>query len=256
MGHIALHICMHVFTILTIHKILPRDLLSLEVFNLSERFSRKWETRREEQAFTDRVKEAVKPPGPLKPRLDFAVRRIELQVQKLDQATDRFGQRDKTIFARIVDAYTKHDTARANVFANELAEIRKMEKLIINARLALEQIVLRLRTVSELGDVVSTLGPAVGVLRSVKAGLVSVFPEAESELGEIGNMLSGIMMEAGTGSGMTLNFDSVNEDASKILTEAATVAEQRVKEKFPDLPPGIPGLPATPIGEKSSTETS
>jgi division protein CdvB (Snf7/Vps24/ESCRT-III family) len=241
---------------LTMYKILPRDLWSLEVINLSERFSKKWETRREEQPFTNRVKEAVKPPGPLKPRLDFAVRRIELQVQKLDQATDRFGQRDKTIFARIVDAYTKHDTSRANVFANELSEIRKMEKLIINARLALEQIVLRLRTVSELGDVVSTLGPAVGVLRSVRAGLVSVFPEAESELGEIGNMLSGIMMEAGTGSGMTLNFDNVNEDATKILTEAATVAEQRVKEKFPDLPPGMPGLPATPLGEKSSTETS
>jgi len=223
---------------------------------LSERFSKKWETRREEQPFTNRIKEAVKPPGPLKPRLDFAVRRIELQVQKLDQATERFGQRDRTIFARIVDAYTKHDTSRANVFANELAEIRKMERLIINARLALEQIVLRLRTVSELGDVVSTLGPAVGVLRSVRAGLVSVFPEAENELGEIGNMLSGIMMEAGSGSGMTLNFDSVNEDAGKILNEAATVAEQRVKEKFPDLPPGIPGLPTTAISEKSSTETS
>jgi division protein CdvB (Snf7/Vps24/ESCRT-III family) len=224
--------------------------------NLSERFSKKWETRREEQPFTNRLKEAVRPPGPLKPRLDFAVRRIELQVQKLDQATDRFGQRDKTIFARIVDAYTKHDTARANVFASELAEIRKMERLIINARLALEQIVLRLRTVSELGDVVSTLGPAVGVLRSVRAGLVSVFPEAENELGEIGNMLSGIMIEAGQGSGMTLNFDTVNEDAAKILTEASTVAEQRIKEKFPELPPGIPGIPATSLGEKSSTETS
>ena len=223
---------------------------------MSERFSKKWETRREEQPFTNRIKDAVKPPGPLKPRLDFAVRLIDLQVQKLDQATERFGQRDKTIFARIVDAYTKHDTSRANVFANELSEIRKMERLIINARLALEQIVLRLRTVSELGDVVSTLGPAVGVLRSVRAGLVSVFPEAESELGEIGNMLSGIMMEAGSGSGMTLNFDSVNEDAGKILNEAATVAEQRVKEKFPDLPPGIPGLSTTSLGEKSSTETS
>ena len=223
---------------------------------MSERFSKKWESRREEQPFTNRVKDAVKPPGPLKPRLDFAVRRIELQVQKLDQATERFSQRDKTIFARIVDAYTKHDTSRANVFANELAEIRKMERLIINARLALEQIVLRLRTVSELGDVVSTLGPAVSVLRSVKSGLVSVFPEAESELGEIGNMLSGIMIEAGQGSGMTLSFDSVNEDAAKILTEASTVAEQRIKEKFPDLPPGMPGLPAAPVGEKSSTETS
>jgi len=223
---------------------------------LSERFAKKWETKRDDQPFTNRVKEAVKPPGPLKPRLDFAVRRIELQTQKLDQATERFGQRDKTIFARIVDAYTKHDTSRANVFANELAEVRKMEKLIINARLALEQIVLRLRTVSELGDVVSTLGPAVGVLRSVRAGLVSVFPEAENELGEIGNMLSGIMMEAGSGSGMTLNFDSVNEDAGKILNEAATVAEQRVKDKFPELPPGIPGIPTSALGEKSSTETS
>jgi division protein CdvB (Snf7/Vps24/ESCRT-III family) len=223
---------------------------------LSERFSKKWETRREEQPFTSKLKEAVRPPGPLKPRLDFAVRRIELQVQKLDQATERFGQRDKTIFARIVDAYTKHDTSRANVFANELAEIRKMEKLIINARLALEQIVLRLRTVSELGDVVSTLGPAVSVLRSVRTGLVSVFPEAENELGEIGNMLSGIMIEAGQSQGMTLSFDTVNEDATKILTEASTVAEQRIKEKFPDLPPGMPGLPATPVGEKSSTESS
>jgi division protein CdvB (Snf7/Vps24/ESCRT-III family) len=58
-------------------------------------------------------------------------------------------------------------------------------------------------------------------------------------------MLSGIMIEAGQGSGMTLNFDSVNEDASKILSEAATVAEQRVKEKFPDLPPGMPAVPAS-----------
>jgi division protein CdvB (Snf7/Vps24/ESCRT-III family) len=222
---------------------------------LSERFSKKWETKREEQPLTRRIQDAVRPPGPLKPRLDAAVRRIELQVNKLDQASEKFSVRDRTIFARIVDAYTKHDTARANVFANELAEIRKMEKLITNARLALEQIVLRLRTVSELGDVVSTLGPAVGVLRSVRTGLVSVFPEAENELGEIGNLLSGIMMEAGTETGMSLNFNAVNEDASKILTEASTVAEQRIKEKFPDLPPGIPGLP-TPVGEKSSTETS
>jgi division protein CdvB (Snf7/Vps24/ESCRT-III family) len=223
---------------------------------LSEGFAKKWESRREEQPFTDRIKEAVRPPGPLRPRLDFAVRRIELQVQKLDQATERFSQRDKAIFARIVDSYTKHDTARANVFASELAEIRKMERLIINARLALEQIVLRLRTVSELGDVVSTLGPAVGVLRTVRTGLASVFPEAETELGEIGNLLSGIMIEAGQSSGMTLNFDTVNEDAQKILTEAATVAEQRIKEKFPELPPGIPAVPATSLGEKAPTETS
>ena len=64
-------------------------------------------------------------------------------------------------------------------------------------------------------------------------------------------MLSGIMMEAGQGSGMTLNFDTVNEDAAKILTEAATVAEQKIKDKFPDLPPGMPSAPASQA-EKST----
>ncbi len=220
---------------------------------MSERFAKKWETRREESSFLDSVKGTIQPQQPLKPHLDMAIRRLDLQVNKLDQASEKFTQKDKALFAKLVDAYTQHDTAHANIYANELAEVRKMEKLIINARLALEQIVLRLRTVSELGDVVSTLGPAVGVLRTVRAGLVSVFPEAENELGEIGNMLSGIMIEAGQGSGMTLNFDTVNEDASKILTEAATVAEQKIKDKFPDLPPGMPAIAASQ--EKTSTES-
>ncbi|MEM2281190.1 MAG: Snf7 family protein, partial [Candidatus Bathyarchaeia archaeon] len=224
-----------------------------EESKLSERFSKRWDERRDEQPITERIKEAVRPPGPLKPRLDMAIRRIELQIQKLDQASERFSQRDKSIFARIVDAYTKHDMARANVFANELAEIRKMEKMIMQARLALEQIVLRLRTVSELGDVVSTLGPAVSVLRAVKTGMANIFPEAERELGLIGNLLSGIIVEAGQSTGLSINFEAANEDAQKILTEAAAVAEQRIKEKFPELPAGIPQVP---LPEKSPTETS
>ena len=220
---------------------------------MSERFAKRWEDKSDDQPLTDRIKGAVVQPGPLKPRLNMAVRRLDLQIQKLDQATDRFSKRDQSIFARIVDAYTKHDMARANVFANELAEIRKMERMIMHARLALEQIGLRLRTVSELGDVVSTLGPAVSVLRAVKSGMANMFPEAERELGQIGDILSGIIMEAGQSTGFSMNFDATNEDAQKILTEAATVAEQKIKEKFPELPAGIPSLP---LGEKSPTETS
>jgi len=219
---------------------------------MSERFAKKWGEREEQTPIQARLKEAVRPPGPLKPRLDFAIRRIELQVQRLDTATDRFTERDKSIFVRIVEAYSKHDMPRANVFANELAEIRKMEKMIMHARLALEQIVLRLKTVSELGDVVSTLAPAVGVLRTVRTGMASVFPEAERELGQIGNLLSGIIIDAGQSTGLTINFENANEDAQKILTEAASVAEQKIKEKFPDLPAGMPALPEI---KTASTET-
>jgi division protein CdvB (Snf7/Vps24/ESCRT-III family) len=218
---------------------------------MSERFAKRWEESSEQQPFATRVKESLRPPGPLKPRLDMAIRRIELQVQRLDQANERFSDRDKKIFARIVEAYTKHDMARANVFANELAEIRKMEKMIMHGRLALEQIVLRLRTVSELGDIVTTLAPAVSVLSSVKSGMTAIFPEAERELGQIGNMLNGIMIDAGQSTGLTINFESANEDAQKILTEASSVAEQRIKEKFPELPAGMPE-----VGERTPTKTA
>lgn len=207
---------------------------------MSEHFAKKWESQREENSFVDALREVARPQPPLKPRLDYAIRKLELQITRLDQANERFSQKDKALFAKIVDAYSKHDTAHANIYANELAEVRKMERLVMNARLALDQVALRIKTVTELGDVVSTLGPCIGVLRSVSVGMCGVLPEAENELGEIGNMLSGIMFEAGSNAGMSLNFNSVNEDASKILAEAAVVAEQKVSANFPDLPPGMP----------------
>jgi division protein CdvB (Snf7/Vps24/ESCRT-III family) len=168
-----------------------------------------------------------------------------MQINKLDQANERFTQKDRTLFAKLVDAYGQHDMAHANIYATELAEIRKMSKLVMNARLALDQVSLRIKTVTELGDVVSMLGPCIGVLRSVSVGMCGVLPEAENELGDIGNMLSGLMFEAGSSGGMSLNFNSVNEDTSRILAEAATVAEQRVSANFPDLPPGTSTIAAS-----------
>jgi len=208
---------------------------------MSERFAKKWESKREEgTSFTNAIRGTVQPQQALKPRLDFATRKLDLQISKLDQANERFTQKDKALFAKLVDAYAKHDTAHANMYANELSEVRKMAKLTMNARLALDQVSLRIKTVTEFGDIVSTLGPAIGVLRSVSGGMCGVLPEAENELGEIGNMLSGLMFDAGASCGSSLNFDNVNEDASKILAEAATVAEQKVNANFPDLPPGMP----------------
>ena len=210
-----------------------------EDVNLSERFAKKWEPKREENSFTNSLKETVIPPAPLKPRMDYAIRRLELQIHKLDQSSERFSQKDRALFTKIVDSYAKHDTAHANIYANELAEVRKMERLVMNARLALDQVLLRLRMVTEFGDLVTTLGPCIGVLRSVNVGLCGVLPEAENELGDISNMLSGLMFDCGTSSGMSLNFNNVNEDASKILAEAATVAEQKINANLPELPPGL-----------------
>jgi len=200
----------------------------------------KWEQTELSEPLNSRVKGAFHPPQSLRPRLQLAISRIEAQAQKLDQTSQRLAERDKTIFAKIVEAYQKHDVEHANVFSGELAEIRKTEKTVMHARLALDQIALRLRTVTELGDMVGALAPIVGVLGSIRGAIGGVLPDAGRELEQIGTMLNGIIMDAGQSSGLTLNFGEANEDAKGILAEAATVVEQRMKDKFPDLPGAMP----------------
>jgi division protein CdvB (Snf7/Vps24/ESCRT-III family) len=202
------------------------------------KFVEKWEAK-ETPSLGTRVKETIRPPGPLKPRLDAAIRSIQLQIQKLDIANQRFQERDRVMFSKVVDAYSKHDMDHAKIYANELAEIRKMSKMLMQAKMALEQIVMRLSTVTELGDIVVTLAPAMGVIKSVKAGISTLLPEAEKEFGDISTTLSSILVDAGQSAGLSLNFDTANEDAMKILNEAAAIAEQKVREKFPELPTGV-----------------
>ena len=211
-------------------------------------FAGKWE-KQDNQGFGGKVKDSVRTPGPMKPRLDLAVRQIQVQVAKLDSTSIKLRERDNSIFNKVVTSLQKHDTQHASVYANELAEIRKMNKMVTQAKLALEQIVLRLNTVTELGDIVVTLTPAMAVMRNVKQGLAGVMPEAEGEIGEISGLLSSILVDAGTVGGYSLNFEAANEDAERILSEASAVAEQRMKEKFPEIPSTLPSAEA-------GTETS
>lgn len=207
-------------------------------------FVKKWAAEHK-PSFGEKVKEAVRPSGPLRPRIEQAIRQIQIQISKLEATANRLKERDNTIFNKVVASIQKHDMQHATIYANELAEIRKMYKMLMQAKIALEQIVLRLNTATELGDIVVTLAPAMAVIKSVKAGLVQVMPEAEKEITEISSLLSSILVDAGQLSGLTLNFEAANEDAERILAEASAVAEQKMKEKLPELP----GL-AEPTGLK------
>lgn len=198
---------------------------------MPSKFIKKWEEKDESG-----LRGVLKPSTPLRSKIELAIRRIEAQIQYLENALTNFTDRDKYLFSRVVDAYSKNQFQRANIFANELAELRKMANFMMNAQLALERVVLRLRTVTQLGNVVVSLAPATQVLQSVRSGIAGILPNAERELEQVGLMLNDIMVEAGQTTGMSPDFEVASEDARKILNEAAMVAEQRMKEKFPELP--------------------
>lgn len=203
------------------------------------KFAGKWGNE-EKIPLHEKIKDKVRPPGSLKPRLDKANKRMQIQIRKLNKAAKHFSERDKSLFAKTVKAYSKHDLVRAKVYANELAEIRKTKKQIMDTKLALDQISLRLGTVSEFGDVVSMLSPTVSVLQNIGKGLVNTLPEAGKELGQIGNLLNGIIAESNQGTGLDIDFEAPNDEAKNILSEAAKVAEQNIKQQLPEIPTDIP----------------
>ncbi|MEM2369709.1 MAG: Snf7 family protein [Candidatus Bathyarchaeia archaeon] len=197
------------------------------------KFSKEWEGA--ETTIIDRIVGAVRPQQPLKYKLSLVIKRIEAQAQALDRAINSMTERDKSLFSKVVEAYSGHDMRRATIYANELAEIRKTINLMSNARLALERVALRLGTITHLGNAAAVIAPVMDILKDIRSGIAGLMPNAEQELGVIMSMLDEIMIESSHTVGVGVETEVMSEEAQKILEEAALIAEEKMKEKFPEL---------------------
>jgi division protein CdvB (Snf7/Vps24/ESCRT-III family) len=199
-------------------------------------FNTKW-IKPQAESVGIKILENIKPQPPLKPRIEEAQKKLQVQISKLDNISIKMDDKDQLIFKRVVQAVQSHEIQYAKVLSAELAQIRKMSKMVNSAKLALEQIHLRLNTITELGDVVVTLSPAMSVIKGIQNGLTSMMPEADHSLSQISDLLGGILADSAQIPAAEINNSKVmTEDSIKIIEEATAIVEQSMKEKFPDLP--------------------
>jgi len=209
-------------------------------------FDKTW-ARQETKGMTEKIRDAIKPQGALKPRIQTAVTKLQGQTSKMDVMLTRLHERDQQLFARIVTAMENHDTSASKVLSSELAEVRKVSRMLGNARTSLEQVQLRLSTIHDLGDAMVSIGPAMSTMKGLKSSLSSFMPEADSELNSMTETLSGLMVDSLSNNTFTMESDVVNEETDAILQEASAVAEQQTDEKFPSIPTTTPsGQPSSP----------
>ena len=199
--------------------------------NLSSKWSQQPKT-----GITEKINDSIKPKGPLKPRISNAVKKLQSQISKLDSMLTNLQERDAKLFQRIVEATQKHDTRTTKVLGNELAEIRKVTKILSSARIALEQIELRLTTCGDLGDTVVAMMPTVGLMKNLKSSLGKIMPGAEKEIGQMAEMLEGFMTESFSGDATFGVDQTTNLESENILKEAAAVAESTTDQMFPSVP--------------------
>ena len=200
-------------------------------------FSDKWNALKNNEKLSQAFMGRVKPEAPLKNRLDTAQKKLQLQITRLTEIDTKLQQKNNMFFEKIVDSKKTNNETYAKVYANELAESRKHQKMVNNAKLSMEQIQIRLNTVSELGDVVVTLSPCMSLIKGLSTSLGGMMPSVSDSMQDLSNMLGDIV----TGSSITHDgslgqIESTNSDAQSILEEAQSIVEGQARQSMPEPP--------------------
>ena len=195
----------------------------------------KW-NKQQKPRITDKINDTFNPKGALKPKIQNGIKKLQTQIAKLDSMIVKLNERDSKLFKRIVAATQSHDVSASRILSKELVEVRKTTKILGNARIALEQIELRLTTYHDLGDTVVTIMPTIGLMKNLKSSLVKFMPNADQEINQMAQMLGGFMTDSFSTDATFGMDETTNSESEKILQEAAAVAESSVGNRFPSMP--------------------
>lgn len=190
----------------------------------------------ERRSWSKRFKETIHP-TPLKQRINECLFKLKLQQRKLERTSYQMQHRDQSLYGKCVLATQGKNTQAASMYANECAELRRMAKVVLHSEMALEAVTLRLQTVRDFGEIAYAMKPVAHVVGVLKSQLQGVLPEVSMELAEVNETLEGMTIEVGEATNTSFDATASSEEAQHILHEANTVAEQKMKERFPELPP-------------------
>ncbi|MBC7130526.1 hypothetical protein H5T51_04825, partial [Candidatus Bathyarchaeota archaeon] len=188
-------------------------------------------------------------PPPLREVIGSSIKRLRIQQYKIVQAALRLKERDKRLFSTCVTALKSKNKERAAVFANELAEVRKLINFLNQVELAIERVILRLETVRELSDIVIDLKPALATLQQVSKQLFEVLPDVSSEINEINNVIGETLYTTRLSETETLiPVGKATPEGEQILEEVSSILERQLSEELPE----PPATQEQPIAEKEA----
>lgn len=191
----------------------------------------------------------AKPGGPLKPRLDAVYRKIQVQIEKLGRLDLEQRARDEGTLKRLSEAIRENNVQQCTVLSAQMAKDRQAGRALELSKIALEKLAAKLGSASDFADLVVILSPAMAVVKNLRSSISPYLPEAEDEFGIISELLSGILVDAGQVGGYTINFETANEEAIRLIEEASSAVDQKMREELPcipDLSAVAPPAPARP----------
>ncbi|MFH0848906.1 MAG: Snf7 family protein [archaeon] len=173
---------------------------------------------------------------PVREKVRYALYRLRMQSDKLEDTMLRLQQKDRDMFQRCVAAQLSTDNPRAEMYASECADIRKMARVVLGSKIALERAVLRLETVEQFGDVLMEMAPVIGVVKETRDKIEGVIPEVADELQQINDVLDEVVLGVGEVNEPIVHLVPTGEEAKRVLEESSASAEEQIRRQFPEIP--------------------
>ena len=208
-----------------------------------------WNGRPKGDGLAKKMLGRVKPDMPLSKKIEYAQKRLEVPISHLRAIDEKLQAKADQLFERIVSAQRIHNNTYAQMYANELVQVRKMKGMVSNAKLSMEQIQLRLNTVSELGDIVVTLSPCMSVIKDLSPSISGMVPEASTSMQDLSGLMGELISSSRMESEETLSVDNLrNRDAMDILDEVHSAISEEVQAVIPKVPDSLSAAsePETP----------
>ena len=198
--------------------------------------SKNWREVKNSMNLSQKFLDKIKPQTALKNRINNAEKEMECQILRLEHVHNKLKQNHDHVFKKIVDAKLTRDESRARSYAVELQEIRKIKNKIAGAKLVMEQMKLRLSTVSELGDIVVTLSPCMSLIKGLAPSISGLFPQMNASMQDLPIMLQDLLTDSSLSPTPMIPSYQENADTEAILQEAQNVLEGRIRTTMPEPP--------------------
>jgi len=198
--------------------------------------SKNWNGIKNGLSLSEKVIDKIKPGTALKNKLENSQQELQSQINRLEATQKKLQVKHDYIFKKIVDAKISRNESSAKTYAIELHELKKIKNMISNAKLAMEQIQLRLNTVSELGDIVVTLSPCMSLIKGLTPTISSMMPNLNTTMQDLSSMLGDMISESTCSTEHVFTSDHDNQDITSILDEAHSILEGKTKSNMPEPP--------------------
>lgn len=167
--------------------------------------------------------------GGLKKKLIAAAKRIEVHKREVAALGLRLESRRQSLFEQVVRAIERRDDNRASVYAVELSEVKKVLRVVRVSELALTQIIVRIESIRDVGDVFANMNEAFKIMKNISKSVSGVVPALENATDEVNTTLSETLVNLGNLS-PSISLDIQNEGGEELFEKAKLFAEEKAME--------------------------